>query len=665
MRYTAIPLVTVDPYFSIWSFTDRLYDDATRHWSNMRAAMTGLLKVDGKYYRFMGKAQSNNEYYFYEPDVIEQTDVEVKATKTVYKFENNILRMLLTFRTPLLLDDLTLMSRPVSYISYEIEYKDDKEHDTEIYFDVCSELCVSNTSQSVSNGTTDYSVYIGKGDRDVLSECGDEIRINWGNVHLIAPGAEYKVVQGFGKRDMLKYENAMTEISGPIRVCEDFPSVGMVRKYSGKEKNSGFICLAYEDFYAIEYFGERLKGYWAKDGDAFSAVVKKAIAEYDEINRKCDLFDERLRKTAEKVSAKYADIVCLVYRQVIGAHKLVSKNGKLLFFSKECWSDGDMATVDVSYPSIPLFLKYNPDLVEGMLNPIFEYAENSHGWSFEFAPHDIGVYPKANGQAYGFEKNDPEYILSRQMPVEESGNMLLCVAALCKTRKDYSYAKEHITILRQWADYLVKIGYDPESQLCTDDFAGHLAHNCNLAVKGILAVAAFGEILNNCGEDGSAYCDIAKSYAAQWKREAYAGDHYSLTFGSKDTWSLKYNLVMDKLLELNIFDKDIFDTEVRYYKTKMNRYGLPLDSRADYTKSDWQMWSACLADDKEFRDMIIDRMWDMVCDMNERVPFSDWYYTSEPHMERFQNRTVQGGLFMPLLFMNSGEKNGEERDGLF
>ena len=109
-------------------------------------------------------------------------------------------------------------------------------------------------------------------------------------------------------------------------------------------------------------------------------------------------------------------------------------------------------------------------------------------------------------------------------------------------------------------------------------------------------------------------------------------------------------MVMDKLLELNIFDKDIFDTEIKYYKTKMNKYGLPLDSRADYTKSDWQMWSVCLTDDIEYRDIIIDKMWNMVCDMCERVPFADWYYTSEPHMERFQNRTVQGGLFMPLLF---------------
>ena len=462
IRYTAIPLVTVDPYFSIWSFTDNLYDDAPRHWSNKRAAMTGWLKVDDKYYRFMGKVQPDNGIYFFEPEVIEQTDVTVYATKTVYTFENEILKMVLVFRTPLLLDDLNLMSRPVSYISYDIEYKDEKEHNTEFYLDICSEIAVDDVSQVVNFGVTDYSVFIGKGDKDVLSKSGDEDRIDWGNVHLIAPGAEYKVVSGFDKRDLIKYKHDMAGIREPRKVCNDFPCISMVRKYIGDKQISDFLCVAYEDFYSIEYFGEKLKGYWTEGGDAFCDVVKKAVFEYEKICKRCDEFDSELSFRAEKISHKYKDIVTLAYRQVIGAHKLVSKDGKLLFFSKECFSDGDIGTVDVTYPSIPLFLLYNPDLVEGMLNPVFEFAEGNHGWNFEFAPHDVGLYPKANGQAFGYEKDDPEYILSRQMPVEECGNMILCVAALCDIRKDYSFAKEHITILRQWADYLVKKCYNPE-----------------------------------------------------------------------------------------------------------------------------------------------------------------------------------------------------------
>lgn len=649
MRYTAIPLVTVDPYFSIWSFSDRLYDDATRHWSNKRAAMTGLIKIDDTYYRFMGKAQSNNEYYFYEPEPLSQTDVEVYATKTVYRFENDIIRMKLVFRTPLLPDDLELLSRPVSYISYEVEYKDGQEHTLEIYFDICAELCVDNTSAMVDFGMTADSVYIGKGNQDVLEKSGDENRIDWGYVHLIAPGAEYKVISGFDKRDLLKYQHDMVGIRESRRVCEDFPCIAAKKRYQGNHPISDFLCIAYDDYFSIEYFGEKLKGYWTKDGVKFKTIVQKAVDDYSKIQKRCDEFDDSFRKNAEKISKKYADIVSLSYRQIIGAHKLAEKDGKLLFFSKECYSNGCIATVDITYPSMPLFLLYNPDLVEGMLNPIFEFVEGEHGWNYDFAPHDVGTYPCANGQVYGYEKDDPDWILSRQMPVEESGNMILCTAALCQAKGDYSYAKEHVKTLRKWAEYLLCVGYDPDGQLCTDDFAGHLAHNCNLAVKGILAVAAFGKILDACGEDGTLYIEKAKEYAAEWKKHANAGDHYSLVFGDEATWSLKYNLVMDRLLHLSIFDEDIKDTEIAYYKKQMNKYGVPLDCRADYTKSDWQMWSTEIKDDKEYRDMIIDRMWNMIGEMCERVPFSDWYYTSKPHMERFQNRSVQGGLFMPML----------------
>lgn len=652
-RYTAIPLITVDPYFSIWSFSDCLYDDSTRNWCGKRNSMTGLLRVDDKWYRFLGKVQSDDRIYFAEPDAIPQKSVKVEATKTIYCFENEIVNVELIFRTPLLCDDLLLMSRPVSYISYNVKFTDGKKHDCFLYFDIGAETCVDNTDDIVSFGKTDFSVFCGKGEKDIFKNAVDMTLIEWGNLHLTAPELEGGMATCFDKRDFVKKDNPMQNRTNPCVepciVCRDFPAICVSKEFYETSEISGFLCVAYEDFYSVEYFGEKLKGYWAKDGDSFEDVVKKAVLEYDIIKEKCDEFDINFRENAMRINEKYADILCLVYRQVVAAHKLVEKDGKLLFLSRECGSDGFIATVDVTYPSIPMFLLYNPELIEGMLNPVFEFAEGMYGWDFEFAPHDVGFYPKANGQMYGYEEDDPDYILSRQMPVEECGNMILTIMALCKAKNDFSYAKEHIAILEKWADYLVKVGYDPSSQLCTDDFAGHLAHNCNLACKGILAIGAFGEILERCGRDGTKYINIAKKYAKLWKDNAAADDHYGLTFDKKDTWSIKYNLAMDKLLKLEIFDEDIFKAEVEFYKTKFNEYGIPLDCRSDYTKSDWQMWSTCLTDDKEYRDMVIDRMWKMICEMCERVPFSDWYYTKKPNMRRFQNRSVQGGLFMPLL----------------
>ena len=651
LRYAAVPLVTVDPFFNIWSMSDNLYDDVTRHWTERRNSMNGFVCVDGKWYRFMGTLKTDKCRCFEDIRTIPQINCEVFATKTEYEFENDIFNLKVTFRTPLLLDDLYLMSRPVSYISYKLEYKDGQKHNTKVYFDICAEACVNDTQRNVELGKTNYSVFCGRGEKDVLGQTGDDTLIDWGYLHLIAPDAECRIYDELDRIEIFKVNKEKEGIAGTRRVSDGWPTLSALKSFGEVGSASSFICLAYDDIYSIEYFGEKFKGYWTENGDDFEAVVKKALDDYDEINEKCDKFDLELRTKGEAISEKYADILCLAYRQVIAGHKLVNKGSKLLFLSKECGSNGCIGTVDVTYPSIPMFLYYKPELVEAMLNPIFDYVENDYGWQYEFAPHDVGQYPKANGQVYGCEKTDPEYILAHQMPIEECGNMLLCVAAICKIKKSPDYADEHFGILKQWADYLVKIGWNPENQLCTDDFAGHLAHNCNLSIKGILAIAAFGYICEMSGNDGSYYMNKAKEFAKIWEEEAFDEKCYRLAFDKEDSWSLKYNLVWDKFFGFDIFSEKVAKTEVAFYKTKCNEHGIPLDSRESYTKSDWQMWTACLTDDSEYLHMVIDTMWEFVNETDNRIPFTDWYSTEGEEVSgSFRNRTVQGGLFMPLLF---------------
>lgn len=649
-RPTAVPLVTVDPFFSIWSCADHLTDDVPRHWSGYRNSMTGLVFVDDQCYRFMGKVQVDNRMYMNEPEVLQQKSVTVMPTRTVYCFENSMVELIVEFMSPLLADDLMLMSRPVSYITYKLRTKNGKKHNFKVYIDIGMECCVKNTWDIVEYGSNKEYAYCGKGMRDVLGESGDMIPIEWGNLYLSSNGAEHFAITTT-ERKMLAWGAEYTRMNASItKVCDDFPAIACVKSFAEMSEANGIVCVAYDDIYSVEYLAEPIKAYWKRNGDSIFDILKRANEEYHDVRKKCVDFDNQLMEEASKISEKYSQIVSLAYRQIIAAHKLVEVNGKLMFFSKECGSNGCIGTVDITYPSIPMFLKYNPKLAEGMLNPIFDYVKQGL-WKYEFAPHDIGQYPLANGQVYGLKRKTGVLLDNMQMPVEECGNVILCVACICKAEKNISYAETNQEVLGKWADYLVEVGYDPANQLCTDDFAGHLAHNCNLSIKAILAIAAWGRLVDEMGGNGKDYITKAAEYARMWEAAAIDGDHYKLAFDKEGTWSLKYNLVWDKYLDLNIFDEKISLREVEYYKRKFNKYGIPLDNRASYTKSDWQIWITCLCDDKKFREEVVGKMWNLICDMTDRVPFTDWYETEKPRQKSFQARSVQGGLFFPLLKM--------------
>lgn len=646
-RPTAVPLMTTDPFFSIWSFSDHLATDHTRHWTGRRQSMCGVLRVDGQPFRFMGLTEPFESWYAEAP-ALKQTSVTVTPTSSVYTFTHQYCDLTVTFLTPLLCDRPEVLSRPVSYVFYEI-VPTEKGHQFEVYMDASCDICGDERGQSFVHHAEPGHAWIGDSEQHVLNQSGDDVRIGWGYLHLVHPNA---IVSTIGYRRALF--NKRTSENGWARIRKEldpetvpFRKMPMVSAVSDRLKD--VFVFAYDDVHSVEYFGKPADAYCMSVYGGFDKMLEVAVSETESLRRACAEFDRTFTARLEKVSPEYAAVGALAYRQSIAAHKCVMINGKLQFLSKENFSNGCMATLDVTYPSIPLFLCLNPELVKGMMRPLFDYARTEN-WKFPYAPHDCGQYPLCNGQVYGLgaKYGTDEGVLNpdKQMPIEECGNAILVVAATVRADGDRAFAEENRDLLAQWADYLVEYGYDPANQLCTDDFAGHLAHNCNLSLKAITALGAYGQLF---GEQK--YTDAAREMAKKWVVDAKRADGqgYRLTFDGPEGWSLKYNIVWDRLLGLGLFDESVSREEQQVYLDRMARYGVPLDSRADYTKIDWLAWTTVMTDDADYLDKVYRSTYRMICESADRIPVTDWYDAKDGRCVGFRARSVLGGFYINLL----------------
>jgi len=630
LRYPAVPLITSDPYFSVWSFSDKLNADHTKHWTGRNHRIMGYITIDHQKYCFMGLDESCPS--------LPQLNVQVNALSTHYIFATEEVGLELIFTSPLLPEELLLISRPVSYLEIRVRSRDHREHRVFIRVTVDDEIALDYKGEykTVAQARTldDIAwVRVGSETQNILAKCGDDLRINWGYFYLA-------VRSGYGNVYAFPYKN-----ENGIQAHDLYAET----EFTLSDTYKWLLAFAYDDVMSVEYFGKPLPAYWKTVELDIETAISRALMEYERIFERCRTFGEKLYIDALcSGGEEYAELLALAYRQSVAAHKLcVDENGNLLFISKECFSNGCAATVDVTFPSAPLYLLYAPELLAGMLRPVFNYAATDE-WIHDFPPHDVGTYPIINGQVYGGGTD-----LKCQMPIEECGNMLILSCSLSIVFGNTNFAREHWCFLKKWADYLVEHTFDESAQLCTDDFAGHLAFNTNLILKGILGVTAFSFINRMHGDTAEAdfYWKKAEGMKQIWFSRARKSDGtYKLAFDHENSFSIKYNLIWNFLWGDGIFSMEDFRQELLSYRHKrLNRYGIPLDNRADYSKPEWMIFAASLFEDKADFEAVIHTIWQAYNDSPQRVPLMDWYDTKTAEGLMFRNRTVVGGFFMKLL----------------
>ncbi|MDR1923752.1 MAG: DUF4965 domain-containing protein [Planctomycetaceae bacterium] len=662
LRAPAYPLIAHDPYFSVWSFADKLTDVTTTHWTGKLQPISGTITIDGdKPLRFIGTEPMGTERLGTEPigaepkslDAMPQVDVTVFPTRTVYHFATEKVKLMLTFLTPSLPDDIDLLSRPLTFLQFDLVGLDNAPHRVALRLAVDPVIAVNTPEQEVVCETVKVSglnvLRVGSSEQRVLGKKGDDLRIDWGHFYLATKNNQNVKLHLTPRSNSDHSQNHSGNSQNQPLAAKNAPllTAEIEAEIAQNGRFEYGAVLAYDDVKSIRYFGKELLPYWKRNGATITDLLTHGFENGTKIRQRCEQFDKELIDNLTQTGGeKYAQLCSLVYRQTWAANKIAAAPDKRPYmFSKENFSNGCIGTIDVLYPHTPFLLFFSPALLKGSLVPVLNYAE-SEFWKYDYAPHDIGTYPFATGQVYGMNGGH-----GNRMPVEESGNMLIIVAALAKVEGNADFAEHYWELLTRWADYLVREGYDPENQLCSADMFGHLAHVTNLSLKAIIGIAAYARLCEQLGKTEAAqkYRRIAEDYAKKWLKDAQDEGRTRLAFDKAGTWSMKHNLIWDSILETNLFPATLAEQEIAWYKKVQNKYGLPVDSRTDNSLIDWALWSITPTKSKADFDELFNPIYNYVNETPSRVPLSDWFITTNAKRRGFQARSVVGGVYIKML----------------
>ncbi|KAI0386749.1 glutaminase A [Hypomontagnella monticulosa] len=661
-RPPAIPLAVKSPYLNSWLNVGSdggnggyLAGEWPKFWSQQITGWAGFIRVDGKAYNWLGAPPG--------ADLVDQTDFSYTSTRSTFVMNvGGKVEMNVTFLSPVTPSDLKRQSLVFSYLEVGVHSLDGASHDVQLYADVSAEWASGDPSAIVQwdYKSADGVAYhqFARQNQQAMTESNQ--LANWGtwfwstkDVDNLSyqSGADTDVRGAFIDKGVLPN----TADTAYRAVQDRWPVFGFSNDLGsvGSATVSTLYTIGMTQDGAINLLGEGsgLTTYPALWQSYFGSEVEAMTYFYNDYDEVAALSTDLDNKVASDSLAaagpNYLTLTSLSVRQTFGALQFTGTDSDPLVFLKEISSNSDIQTVDVIFPAMPLILYSNPDILNYMLKPLFLNQENGH-YPNTNAIHDLGTFPVAKGYPDGTDE---------PMPLEECGNMIIMVLAYAQKTGDNDYLTQHYPILKQWAGYLVDEALIPADQISTDDFAGSLANQTNLGLKGIIGLRAMSEISERTGntDDAKTYGDTATSYISQWQgfglNTAADPPHATLSYGDGDSHGLLYNLYANSLLGFGDFvPKSVYDMQSDFYPTVALAYGVPLDTRHTYTKTDWMLWCASIAN-TETRDLIIRLVAGWIDSTPTNKPLTDLYEADTgdyPGGLQFTARPVAGGHFALL-----------------
>ena len=685
----APPLVVRQPYVNTWlRESSGLAPGAwPRYWNGTVKAITGIAYIDHQAYLFMGQPLNI-------PGSMKQTALVTTPTQSIFSFNAGGIDLTVDFLSPVEPRDLRRLSMPFANIMASAQSSDGNPHTVSLYFDISGEWAHGDSTQSIkwapetiarnsdggSRGGSLSTWAVTPNAPTVFNQVNDYP--SWGTVLFSTAstgglttqsGADATVRGQFVSAGKLLDSN---DTNQPRAIDNAYPVFAFAKSLGsvGATPTAPFtLLLGHVRDPAINFLGNSQSSLWRQYWPAYESMLAFAYNDAAGALRRANRLDSDITNAATAVGgAHYAALTALTLRQAFGGTELTGTIDDPYLFLEEISSSDNVSTVDLLYPSMPAFLYTNPELLRYLIAPVIFYSESGQ-WPATYAPHDLGAtYPNATGHNDGGGEN---------MPVEETANMLIMADAYMQhvsKAEAATYANAHYALFRQWATYLTTVpagvqyanAVDPQFQNQTDDFTGQIAHSVNLALKGIVAVGAMGQIATFAGNnaDATMFRNQAEQFISTWAQlsqnsssthlllqyrepaNGYSGD----TTSEPDTyWSLKYNAYPDKLLGLHLIPQGILAEEASFYKTQEHPTGIQLDPRVldnpphTFTKADWELWTAASTSDPTLAQDIYDEVYNYANTTTSGVPFPD-YYDPNSGFNAFAARAVMGGAFAPL-----------------
>lgn len=674
VRPPAAPLAVRSPYVSTWLPATTLPGTWQQFWQGHVTAMGGIARIDGTAYLIMGAPVivlpvpngnhgTPSTLQGFER-ALQQRRLTVTPTRTTFTLDGGGVEVTVEFLSPVEPGDLTRQSIPMSYVLLSARSIDGATHRVQLYADISGEWCSSDDGQQITwapaqvpyQGGTVQAWTVQLKDQQPLTEQNQQAA--WGTTVWATPATSrltYQSGQDIQVRAQFVDNGTLTNANDTNyrAINDDWPVFGFCADLGtlGGAAVTVPLSIGLVRTPAVSYLGQDLQPLWAAKFADWQHMLGFFHSDLAAARRRARALDASV--TADAVQAggpSYAALCTLGLRQAYGGTELVvGPGGRPWAFLKEISSDGNVSTVDVLFPASPAWIYADPGYLALLLEPLLAYAE-SGDWPEPFAPHDLGPsYPVASGHNDGGGEN---------MPVEESGNMLIMTTAYLRRSPGTAkaFAAAHYPVLKRWADYLVANLPDPGYQNQTDDFAGPIAHSVNLALKGIIAVAAMSQIAAAAGNaaDVATYRAKADEFIAYWLTNAQdpSGTHLDLTYNGTDggngTWGTIYNGFADNMLGTGLVPTSVRAEQAAWYASVSNLFGVPLQAPHSYSKSDWEIFTAAWLARYPVSSQLIEQVYTYANTTPDRVPFSDLYDTISGHQAGFQARPVQGGMFALL-----------------